>query len=252
QDGRISQAEPQRLWILTITASQRKPDLSPLNSGHRRRPSTCLNLDPRRRKRYSFKERKGMVSHAPSAKAKQHVWKPPKETPKSAKVPSITNDKADKKNMKGSKAKKKPEEASSSAGPATYAGKDKKSLIFSFDWHHPTSSLEVVMLEANTKQVFLDSSGIQQEVVKCIEEGFSLAVDGQKTNGERLPESERLKARRDALSEDEREILDNLAGAIKPTENSSDEDDIEDSQDGAGGEDSEDLEEDDNKHLRFL
>ncbi|KAF9114686.1 hypothetical protein BGW39_003286, partial [Mortierella sp. 14UC] len=224
--------------------------------------------------------RKGMVSHAPPAKAKQHVWRPPKEAPKSAKVPSPTSDKADKKNKKGSKAKKKPKEASSSAGPAAYADKDKKSLLFSLDWHHPTSSLEVGTLEANTKRVFLDSPDIQQEVVKCIKEGSSLAVDvkrdaqrligqflenlrtridaevakawSQKTNGERLSESERLKARRDALSENEREILDYLAGTIKPKEDGSDEDDMEDSQDGAGGEDSEDSEEDDSKHLRFL
>ncbi|KAG0278014.1 hypothetical protein BGZ95_004886 [Linnemannia exigua] len=76
-----------------------------------------------------------MVSHAPPAKAKQHVWKPPKETPESTKDPSTTTNKTDKKIKNGPSAKKKPE-ASSSAGPATYADKDKKSLLYSLDWHH--------------------------------------------------------------------------------------------------------------------
>ena len=217
-----------------------------------------------------------MVSHEHPAKAKQFVWKPPKEIPKSAKDPSATSDKADKTNKKTPKARKKLEEASPSAGPTTYAGKNKKSLVFSLGRHHPTSSLDVGTLDANTKRVFLDNPSVQQDVVECIKEASRLAVDvkreaqrligqfleklstridaevakasSQKKNGERLSESERLKARWDALSDGEREILHYLAGNIKPKEVGQEED-IEENQDGVGGGDSE---EDESKHTQFL
>ncbi|KAF9909410.1 hypothetical protein EC991_008549, partial [Linnemannia zychae] len=229
---------------------------------------------PRHRLRYSFKKRKGNVSHEPPAKAKQYAWKPPKETPKSAKDPSAISGEAEENET--SKAKKS-EQASSSAAVATYVDKDKKSLVFSLGRCHPTSSLEVGTLDANTKRVFSDDPDIQKEVVTCIKEATRDAVDvkreaqrliGQfleklrvridaevakarykKKSGERLSESERLKARWDALSCREREILVYLAGEVEPRKEGNDEDDIEESQDDAGGEDSEG---DDSKCARFL
>ncbi|KAG0249289.1 hypothetical protein BGZ95_007595, partial [Linnemannia exigua] len=72
---------------------------------------------------------------------------------------------------------------------------------------------------------------------------------GQKKNGEMLSESERLKARRDALSDGEREILDYLAGNIKPKKDGGDEEDIKENQDGVGDGDSEEGE---SKHTQFL
>jgi hypothetical protein len=207
------------------------------------------------------------VSYEPPAKAKQFVWKSPKEIPKSTNDPSATNDKADKKNKKAPKTEKKLKEASPSAGPAIYADKNKMSLVFSHGWHYPISSLDIGTLDANTKRIILDNPSVKQEVVACIREASRLAVDvkreaqrrmgqlleklrtridaevakarGQKKNGERLSESERVMARWDALLHGEREILYYLAGNTKPKEEG-DEEDIEENQDGVGGKDSED------------
>ncbi|KAG0313853.1 hypothetical protein BGZ97_009834 [Linnemannia gamsii] len=150
------------------------------------------------------------------------------------------------------------------------------SLVFSLGRHHHISSLDVGTLDANTKRVFLDNPGAQQEVVECIKESSRLAVDlkreaqrlmgqflgkfrtridaevakarGQKKNGERLSVSERLKARWDALLHEEREILYYLVGNTRPKEEG-DEEDIEENQDGVGGGDSEDGE---SKYTQFL
>ncbi|KAG0288492.1 hypothetical protein BGZ98_004250, partial [Dissophora globulifera] len=193
-----------------------------------------------------------------------------------AKDPSATSDKTDMKN-KVLEAKKKSKQASPSAGPITYVDKGKMSLMCSLGRCHPTSSLEVGTLDTNTKRVFLDNPGLQQEVVECIKEASRLAVDvkreaqrligqyleklrtridaevakawGQKKSGEKLSEFERLEARRNALSDKEREILDYLAGEVKPKKSGNDEDDIEGNQDEAGDQDSE---EDDIKHTQFL
>jgi hypothetical protein len=198
-----------------------------------------------------------------------------KGDPKSAKDLSATSDKTDKKNNKAPKTKKL-KEASPSAGPAIYADKNKMSLVFSLGRHHHISSLDVGTLDANTKRVFLDNPGAQQEVVECIKESSRLAVDlkreaqrlmgqflgkfrtridaevakarGQKKNGERLSVSERLKARWDALLHEEREILYYLVGNTRPKEEG-DEEDIEENQDGVGGGDSEDGE---SKYTQFL
>jgi hypothetical protein len=135
----------------------------------------------------------------------------------------------------------------------------KKSLTRSLGWHHPTVSLEVGTLKANTERVSSNPPDLQHEVVKCLKEGSQLAFDikrkaqrligcyletlrtrigdavaeaRRKSNGEALSESDRLKTRRDAVSDDERKVLDYLCKRVKPKEDGDDE--LEGDQEDAG------------------
>ncbi|KAK5828979.1 hypothetical protein F5H01DRAFT_12584 [Linnemannia elongata] len=142
-----------------------------------------------------------------------------------------------------SKDKQKSDKAPSAAGLRASKMTDKQRLSKSLGWHHPTVSLEVGTLEANTRRVSSLSPELQGEVAKCLKEGSQLAVDikrkaqrligrfletlrtriedavveaRRKKNGEALLESDRLKARREAVSDDERVVLDFLCERIKP------------------------------------
>jgi hypothetical protein len=53
----------------------------------------------------------------------------------------------------------------------------KHSLTRSLGWHHPTVSLEVGTLKANTERVSSNPPDLQHEVVKCLKEGSQLAFD---------------------------------------------------------------------------
>ncbi|KAF9114388.1 hypothetical protein BGW39_003380, partial [Mortierella sp. 14UC] len=203
------------------------------NRGHPALPRTRI---PRHSQRFSFKRHQGNMSHEPPAKAKQLVWKAPKVMSDSD-SDSLTTDTTD------SKDKQMSDQAPSVAGVKASKMTNKQRLSKSLGWHHPTVSLEVGTLEANTKRVSSNPQELQQEVVKCLKEGSQLAVDikrkaqrligrfletlrtriedavaeaRRKKNGEALLESDRLKARREAVSNDERVVLDHLCERVKP------------------------------------
>jgi hypothetical protein len=182
------------------------------------------------------------VSHEPPATAEQLVWKAPKEMSNSNSDPSTTD-------TTDSKDKKKSDQAPSIAGQRASKKTNKQSFIGSLGWHHPTVSLEVGTLEASTKRVLSNPPDLQQEVAKCLKEGSQLAVDTKrkaqrligrfletlririedavaearrKKNSEALSESDRLKARREAVSDGERVVLDYLCERVKPKDDGDD------------------------------
>ncbi|KAF9284831.1 hypothetical protein BGZ88_009765 [Linnemannia elongata] len=225
--GTLSQQLPSNPQEPTSTSS----DLE--DQGHPALPRTRI---PRHSQRYSFKRYQGSVSHEPPAKAKQLMWKAPKEMSESNSKPSTTG-------ATDSKDKQKSDKAPSTAGLRASKKTIKQSLIRSLGWHHPTVSLEAGTLEANTKRVLSNSPDLQQEVAKCLKKGSQLAVDTKrkaqrligrflemlririenavaearrKKNGQALSESDRLKARREAVSDGERVVLDYLCERVKP------------------------------------
>ncbi|KAF9316077.1 hypothetical protein BGZ91_005633 [Linnemannia elongata] len=230
---------------------------SPNPQDHSHPPLTRTRI-PRHRQRYSFKERQGKLAHEPPSKAKQLVWKPPKKVPESPDDTSTSSTKKDSK-KKDSKAKKTQGKTSSDERPKSNAEKGKQSVIRSLGWHHPISSLEL-------------------EVINCINEGSALAVDIKRKAqrligaflemlqirmkaaeeskrqelrkaGKTMLESERLEARRDAVTVDERDTLDYLCGRIEPLTNKCDDADADDIQEDSGDLDAEGK---DNKHFNFL
>ena len=147
------------------------------------------------------------------------------------------------------------------------ADMDKKGLVCSMAWHHPTSTLDVGSLAANTKRVFtsmpesttlisatsaLDRTDFQQQVMECMQEATKLAA-GVKRKAQRLigqfvetlqdmmneeeeklrvmlrdenktmSEAERIKVRKEAISDDGRRILDCLCDRVKPMDDDGDE-----------------------------
>ncbi|OAQ22581.1 hypothetical protein K457DRAFT_25963, partial [Linnemannia elongata AG-77] len=163
-------------------------------------------------------------------------------------------------------------------GPKSNAEKGKQSLIRSLGWHHPISSLEVGTLKTNVERGLIDRPDLQLEVINCINEGSALAVDIKRKAqrligaflemlqirmkaaeeskrqelrkaGKTMLESERLEARRDAVTVDERDTLDYLCGRIEPMANKCDDADADDIQEDSGDLDAEGK---DNKHVLFL
>ncbi|KAK5816265.1 hypothetical protein F5H01DRAFT_202893 [Linnemannia elongata] len=245
---------------------------------HSHPPLTRTRI-PRHRQRFSFKERQGKLAHEPPPKAKQLVWKPPKKVPESPDDTSSSSTKKDSK-KKDAKAKKTQKKTSSDEGPKSNAEKGKQSLIRSLGWHHPISSLEVGTLKTNVERALIDRPDLQLEVINCINEGSALAVDIKRKAqrligaflemlqirmkaaeeskrqelrkaGKTMLESERLEARRDAVTVDERDTLDYLCGRIEPLTNKCDDADADgdDIQEDSGDLDAERK---DNKHSMFL
>ncbi|KAF8906649.1 hypothetical protein BGZ58_006272, partial [Dissophora ornata] len=143
---------------------------------------------PRNRGRFSFKERTRKKVHNPPPKMKQFRQKPYKAQPEAPNNQTSTN-------KSKAKAKKAP-----TFTPKPLADMDKNGLIRSMAWHHPTSTLEVGTLSANTKRVFtgmpalttltsttsaLDRPDLQQQVMECIQEATRLAA-GVKRKAQRL------------------------------------------------------------------
>jgi len=133
-------------------------------------------------------------------------------------------------------------------------------------------------LKTNVERVLTDRPDLQLEVINCIKEGSALAVDIKRKAqgligafleklqtrmkvaeeskrqeprkaGKAMLESERLKARRDAVTIDERDTLDYLCGRVEPMVNKCGDDDADDSQGDSGDLDAEGK---GNKHVMFL
>ncbi|KAF9290374.1 hypothetical protein BGZ88_007373, partial [Linnemannia elongata] len=224
---------------------------------------------PRHRPRYSFKKRTGLGHHEPPSAAKQLKWKPPKIIPKVANNPSTTS--VAKKDT-DKKAKAIPKERSTNSSRTV-----KQKYLKSLSWHHPTSSLEVGLLEPNTKRVFTDRPDLQQAVVDCIRDASTKAVDVKRqaqrliggfietlktrienevaearddvSEGETLSETKRLEIRRKAVTDDERVILEYLGGKVKPKEDGDGENSTDGSQQHS---DDTDLDEKGDKQVHFL
>lgn len=224
---------------------------------------------PRHRPRYSFKKRTGLGHHEPPSAAKQLKWKPPKMVPKVANNPSTTS--VAKKDT-DKKAKAIPKERSTNSSKTV-----KQKYLKPLSWHHPTSSLEVGLLEPNTKRVFTDRPDLQQAVVDCIRNASTKAVDVKRqaqrliggfietlktrienevaearddvSEGETLSETKRLEIRRKAVTDDERVILEYLGGKVKPKEGGDGENSTDGSQQHS---DDTDLDEKGDKQVHFL
>ncbi|KAF9130299.1 hypothetical protein BGX30_013565 [Mortierella sp. GBA39] len=196
---------PRQISKASGTPSQHQPGIpqEPTSTSsdleNQGRPALPRTRIPRHSQRYSFKRHQGKVGHEPPAWAKQLTWKAPKEMSDSNNDPS-TIDTTD------SKDKQKSDQAPS-----------------------------VGTLEANTKRVLSNPPDLQRDVAKCLQEGAQLAVDTKrkaqrltgrfletlririedavaearrKKNGEALSESDRIKTRREAVSDGERVVLD--------------------------------------------
>lgn len=237
---------------------------------------------PRHRPRYSFKTPTGVGHHEPPSKAKQFKWKPPKTIPAVTNNPltaSADKEAANKKatDKKAADRKDTKAKATPKAGSANSSRTVKQKHVKALSWHHPTSSLEVGLLETNTKRVFKDRLDLQREVVDCIKSASTQAVDikrraqrligafietlktridnevakarGLVPAGQTLSEAMRLKTRHDAVTGDERAILEYLGGKVKPKVDSDDDDNIDDSQQN---DDDTDLDEKGDKQVQFL
>ncbi|KAF9117407.1 hypothetical protein BGX30_005524 [Mortierella sp. GBA39] len=94
---------------------------------------------PRNRGRFSFKERTRKKVHNPPPKMKQFHQKPYKEPPPlPIKLPR----------------EKKSKEEEEETAPSVTKRTTKQGLVRSMAWYHPTTTLEVGTLSANTKRVF--------------------------------------------------------------------------------------------------
>lgn len=125
---------------------------------------------------------------------------------------------------------------------------DKKDLMWSLSWQHPTSSLEIDMVRANVGRVAKEEM-MQQEVIDCLQEAPRLAA-GVKREAQRLighfietlrnrmdqaeedkrremllkepletmSEADRLQTRKGAVAEAERNILSSFCDQVKPNE----------------------------------
>ncbi|KAF9537310.1 hypothetical protein EC957_008485 [Mortierella hygrophila] len=121
-------------------------------------------------------------------------------------------------------------------------------LVRSLAWRHPTVSLEVGTINANTKRVFLVFSGGMfagvfpsggrqkreaQRLIGIFVETLRIRMDSaEEALRIKLPpgkltvsEEQRTKAHRDAVSDTERKILDHLCERIKPKDDDEDDDD---------------------------
>ncbi|KAF9110067.1 hypothetical protein BGX30_008113, partial [Mortierella sp. GBA39] len=104
-------------------------------------PALSRTRTPRKNHgRFSFKERTRKKVHDPPPKMKQFRQKPYKEPP--TPPPPISP-----------AAKKKPD-AKKEKVPSISRTTTKQGLVRSMAWHHPTRTLEVGTLSANTKRVF--------------------------------------------------------------------------------------------------
>ncbi|KAG0195467.1 hypothetical protein BGX33_003246, partial [Mortierella sp. NVP41] len=189
-------------------ASSVSPASSVENKGHPALPRTRI---PRHRPRYSFKMRARKKEHAPPARMKQFIWKPPKEPPKAA---DDTDD--------NTRAKPK---TGRSRTPSTSRSKsvddmDKNQLVRSMVWEHPPAVLDVGTLAGNVKRVLSSEPNLQEEVVDTIQEASRLAAD-TKRKAQRLIGKYLETLRLEDVSEMDREILDNLCERVKPKETSS-------------------------------
>ncbi|KAF9109482.1 hypothetical protein BGX30_008397, partial [Mortierella sp. GBA39] len=230
-----------------VAKDTRAPSPPPEDSGH---PALARTRIPRHRERFSFQERTRKKLHAPPPRMKQMTLKfykqPPETSAKSPPKPKTNVEKA----------------PASAKKPLTEM--KKVGLVRSLAWRHPTVSLEVGTINANTKRVFLggqtsttpspttpgsiapfpttptlSASDLQCSVVECLQECSRLAAD-KKREAQRLigifvetlrirmdsaeealriklppgkltvSEEKRTKARRDAVSDTERKILDHL------------------------------------------
>ncbi|KAF9079285.1 hypothetical protein BGX23_004464, partial [Mortierella sp. AD031] len=149
--------------------------------------------------------------HAPPARMKQFIWKPPKEPPKAA---DDTDD--------NTRAKPK---TGRSRTPSTSRSKsvddmDKNQLVRSMVWEHPPAVLDVGTLAGNVKRVLSSEPNLQEEVVDTIQEASRLAAD-TKRKAQRLIGKYLETLRLENVSEMDREILDNLCERVKPKETSS-------------------------------
>ncbi|KAK3843694.1 MAG: hypothetical protein J3R72DRAFT_440580, partial [Linnemannia gamsii] len=233
---------------------------------------------PRHRPRYSFKKRTGLGHHDPPSAAKQLKWKPPKIVPNVANNPSTTSiannpsTTSVAKKDTDKKAKAVPKER-----PTNSSRTVKQKYLKSLSWHHPTSMLEVGLLETNTKRVFTDRPDLQQAVVDCIKDASTKAVDVKRqaqrliggfietlktrienevaearddvSEGETLSETKRLEIRRKAVTDDERVILEYLGGKVEPKVDGDDKNSINGSQQHS---DDTDLDEKGDKQEQFL
>ncbi|KAG9069614.1 hypothetical protein KI688_010518 [Linnemannia hyalina] len=210
---------------------------APDADGH---PPLSRTRIPRNRGRFSFKERTRKVVHAPPPKAKQFKLTFYQERP------GTVNPTPAKKTT--SKANKPPQ-----PNMEPIADKDKRGLLRSLSWHHPTAWLEIGTLEAyvghvsgdgatlGNPEIPLNLNIVQQEVMDCLQEAVQSAAT-VKRNAQRLigefvetlavrmhaaeeakraelqkfsppmtmTNVERRKAKRDAVTKDEREILTHL------------------------------------------
>ncbi|KAG9061323.1 hypothetical protein KI688_007301 [Linnemannia hyalina] len=247
---------------------------APDADGH---PPLSRTRIPRNRGRFSFKERTRKVVHAPPPKAKQFKLKFYQERPETV------NPTPAKKTM--SKANKPPQ-----PNMKPIADKDKRGLLRSLSWHHPTAWLEIGTMEANVGRVSGDGATlgnpeiplnlniVQQEVVDCLQEAVQSAAT-VKRNAQRLigefvetlavrmhaaeetkraelqklsppmtmTNVERCKAKRDAVTKDEREILTHLCVRIKPNAADKEQQDVEQKE-----EDNTDLDDKGNLEQQFL
>lgn len=118
-------------------------------------------------------------------------------------------------------------------------------------------------MKTNVERALIDRPDLQLEVINCINEGSALAMDIKKKAqrligaflemlqirmkaaeeskrqelrkaGKIMLESERLEARRDAVTVDERDTLDYLCGRIEPLTNKCDDADADDIQEDSG------------------
>ncbi|KAG0276890.1 hypothetical protein BGZ97_009998, partial [Linnemannia gamsii] len=218
---------------------------NPNADGH---PPLTRTRIPRNRGRFSFKERTRKIVHTPPPKSKQFKLKFYQERPE-----AVSNSTSAKKTT--TKANKPP------LNRKPIADKDKKGLLQSLSWHHPTAWLELGTVEANARRVPGDAATltapgsplnitvVQQEVVDCLQEAVQLAAN-VKRNAQRLigefvetlavrmqaaeetkrtdlqkaspprtmTDADRRKARRDAVTEDERKILTHLCECLKPND----------------------------------
>ncbi|KAF9382477.1 hypothetical protein CPC16_009322 [Podila verticillata] len=158
-------------------------------------PPLARTRIPRNRGRFSFKERTRKVVHAPPPKAKQFKLKFYQESVQ-------TN------NVSAKKSKPKGDKVSSGLQEKSPANLDKKGLVRSMNWNHPTSSLEIGTVCANVRRVVMDGE-MQQEVVDCLQEAPRLAA-GVKREAQRLIGHfvEMLRDRMDKVEEERRIILE--------------------------------------------
>ncbi|KAF8945173.1 hypothetical protein BGZ47_003134 [Haplosporangium gracile] len=288
--NRFRTVESPKVVAKPNSAPASSPQSAPTPGPSQQTPSLTSNLDadghpplartriPRNRGRFSFKERTRRVVHAQPPKSKQFKLKFHQERPET--VNNLTSAK-----KTTPKAKKPP------PNTKPIADKDKKGLLRSLSWHHPTAWLEFGTLEANARRVSGDaatstapeklpnSTIVQQEVVDCVQEAVQLAAN-VKRNTQRLigkfietlavrmdaaeetkwtelqrvsppraiTNTDRRKARRDAVTEGERKILTHLCERLKLNDTDKEQQDVEQGQE----EDNTDLDSKGNLEQQFL
>ncbi|KAF9900204.1 hypothetical protein EC991_007789, partial [Linnemannia zychae] len=241
-------------------------------------PALARTRIPKNRGRYSFKTRARKISHTAPPMSKQFKLK------FYTRPPDTVNN--------STPAKKTTSKANKPLQPNTkpIADKDKRGLLRSLSWHHPTAWLDIGTLETNVGRVSGDGATlrnqetplslniVQQEVVDCIQEAVRLAAN-VKRNAQRLiggyletlavrmhaaeetkrtelqkvsppmtmTNADRRKARRDAVTDDEREILTHLCVRLNPNNTDQEQQDVEQKK-----EDNTDLDEKGNIEQQFL